>query len=246
MVDLFSAEGSAGLERLPGIGQSIGSLLCEYARSGRISLLERLEGDVSAEEVFAAVPGVGPVLAHRIHEQLGVETLEELELACNDGRLSVLHGFGPRRLAAIEASLSAMLGGASRRWVARARRERPSVAALLDVDREYRSRVRSGGLTRIAPRRFNPERRAWLPILHAEREGWALTVLYSNTARAHRLGRTRDWVVIFADRGSERDQCTVVWQHRGGESYRVVRGRELECEYLKGPEAFQGSASSLS
>lgn len=234
LVDVFVREGLQGLERLPAIGPNIGSLIREYARTGRISLLERLEGAVSAEEVLASVPGLGPKLAHRIHDVLGVETLEELECACHDGRLAGVAGFGPRRVAAIAASVGASLGGAARQRANRAGIERPSAAALLAVDAEYRERAQAGTLPRITPRRFNPEGRAWLPILHVESEGWSLTALYSNSARAHRLGKTRDWVVIYADRDGQHDQCTVVSERRGGGLVRVIRGRELECAELSG------------
>jgi hypothetical protein len=104
------------------------------------------------------------------------------------------------------------------------------VAALLAVDAEYREGARAGTLRRITPRRFNPERAAWLPVLHTERDGWSFTALFSNTARAHELGRTRDWVVLYAERDGEEDRCTVVTETSGPLSgRRVVRGREAEC-----------------
>jgi len=43
----------------------------------------------------------------------------------------------------------------------------PSVQVLLDVDREYREKARAGSLPGIAPRRLNPEGRAWLPVCAA-------------------------------------------------------------------------------
>ena len=107
----------------------------------------------------------------------------------------------------------------------------PPVEILLDVDREYRERAARGELRKIAPRRFNPEGRSWLPILHAQRGDWQLTALFSNTARAHELGRTRDWVVLYyhSDHDAER-QCTVVTETHGRrKGQRVVRGREAEC-----------------
>lgn len=57
------------------------------------------------------------------------------------------------------------------------------------------------------------------------------TVLYSNTARAHELGRTRDWVVMYYYDGDHVEaQCTVVTETRGAlAGKRVVRGREQEC-----------------
>jgi hypothetical protein len=105
------------------------------------------------------------------------------------------------------------------------------VGVLLDVDREYRDLARRGVLPKIAPRRFNPSGEAWLPVLHTERGPWSFTVLYSNTARAHELQRTDDWVVIYFHRDDAPEGLrTVVTETHGplaGE--RVVRGREAEC-----------------
>ena len=124
------------------------------------------------------------------------------------------------------------------------RTEPPVVATLLAVDEEYRQGARDGSLARIAPRRFNPEGEAWLPILHTERDGWSLTALFSNSARAHQLGRTHDWVVIYADRDGRHDQCTVVTERRGYELPRVIRGREFECSTLAERTRTQPGASS--
>jgi hypothetical protein len=35
------------------------------------------------------------------------------------------------------------------------------------------------------------------PDFHTERNDWRFTVLFSNTAQAHQLERTRDWVVVY-------------------------------------------------
>jgi hypothetical protein len=110
----------------------------------------------------------------------------------------------------------------------------PPVDLLLDVDREYRERAGRQDLPKIAPRRFNPDNRQWLPILHTERGDWHFTALYSNTARAHELDRTRDWVVIYFQTDDEAEgQRTVVSETRGTlTGSRVVRGREAECREL--------------
>ena len=53
--------------------------------------------------------------------------------------------------------------------------------------------------------------------------------MFSNTARAHQLGRTGDWVVVYAARDGHEDQCTVVTEYQGPRAgRRVVRGREEE------------------
>ena len=234
LVGVFARGGRAGLVALPSIGESIARLVEELTRTGRARMLARLEGEVTAEELFDALPGVGEELAERIHATLHVETLEELERAAHDGRLETVPGIGPQRAEMIRASLAQRMREDSRARAraaeARARTpELPPVELLLDVDAEYRRRAASGELRRIAPRRFNPEGKAWLPILHLDREGWGLTALFSNTARAHQLGRTDDWVVIFYEQGGDEGQCTVVTETRGPrEGQRVVRGRERE------------------
>jgi hypothetical protein len=60
------------------------------------------------------------------------------------------------------------------------------------------------------------------------------TALYSNTALAHRLERTRDWVVIYYSTDSLAEgRCTIVTETRGAlVGRRVVRGREVECRNL--------------
>jgi hypothetical protein len=108
----------------------------------------------------------------------------------------------------------------------------PGVGLLLEIDRDYREKARAGVLRRIAPRRFNPEGKAWLPVLHEQLGGWNFTALFSNTDRAHELHRVYDWVVVFyddADAGAQ-GQATVVTERRGAlTGERVVRGREPEC-----------------
>ena len=158
-----------------------------------------------------------------------VRTLEALEAAAHDGRLEQVRGFGRRRAAMVRAALAEML--------ARVRRsppvsyEEPGVTLLLDVDREYRERAAAGELIKIAPKRFNPKGEVWLPLLHTVRDAWHFTALYSNTARAHQLGRVTDWVIIYFHKDSQAEgQRTVVTETRGETAgRRIVRGREAEC-----------------
>jgi DNA polymerase (family 10) len=107
----------------------------------------------------------------------------------------------------------------------------PSVRLLLELDNEYREKSNKGELQKIAPRKFNPSGEAWLPVMRAEREGWRFALLFSNTARAHELGKTNDWVVVYYDAGNGEKQCTIVTEYEGKlAGRRVVRGREGECE----------------
>lgn len=237
---VYERDGTAGLEALPGVGQSIAAVVRELLLTGKSSLLDRLEGQASPEDLFAILPGVGDGLARRIHHELGVETLEELEVAAHDGSLERVRGVGERRAKMIRTTLETVLRrSASRmgrrlRWFEHESHSlpplRPPVGILLEVDDEYRRKESEGSLHRIAPKRFNLQRKSWLPIYHVEKREWSFTAMFSNTARAHRLHRTRDWVVIFWDRHGIDGQATVVSEHQGPlEGRRVVRGRDREC-----------------
>ena len=230
-VDGLLAEGGVkGLEALPGVGTGIATAIAEIVTTGRWAQLERLRGEMEGERLFQTVPGIGPELAERIHDELHIDTLEALETAAWDGSLERVPGIGQRRLAALRATLAAMLGRTRRRPATPPARG-PAVDRVLAVDREYRDLAAAGRLPKIAPRRFNPSGEAWLPILHTEAVGWHFTALYSNTARAHELGRTDDWVVVyFYDDHHVEGQHTVVTETHGPlEGRRVVRGREAEC-----------------
>lgn len=226
---ILAAEGRAGLIALPHIGEGIASAISEMVTTGRWAQLDRLTGELEPERLFQTIPGVGPKLALRLHDELDAETLEQLELAAHDGRLEQIPGVGPRRAAAIRVALNERLG--RRRVRASTPIAAPPVDELLTVDAAYRRKAAAGELNKIAPKRLNPSGKAWLPIMHVDRGAWRYTALFSNTLKAHQLGLTRDWVVIYFHTDlSPESQATVVTETRGAlKGRRVVRGREDEC-----------------
>lgn len=231
---LFEREGIPGLENLPAIGPVLAQGIRDIIITGRLPMLDRLLGEGDPVTVLKSVPGIGAATAERLHTQLGIGTLEELEMAAHDGRLARVRGFGPKRVAGIRDVLATRLGRL-RAPVHLEPKTRPPVSELLDVDREYREKSDRGKLHLIAPRRFNPSAKAWLPVLHTHRGERHYTALFSNTARAHRLRKTRDWVVLYFDHGSTDAQATVITAGHGPlRGKRIVRGRETECEGFYG------------
>jgi Holliday junction resolvasome RuvABC DNA-binding subunit len=241
VADTFREQGIQGLEQIPGIGASIARAIRDMLLHGRLAMLDRLRGESRAIAILATVPGIGKVYARRLHDDLGIETLEELEIAAHDGRLQHYPGVGAKRLAGIRDSLAQRLGRIRRQPMPlpttaapsepRPPRQEPSISELLDVDREYRKKTAAGTLTKIAPRRFNPGGDAWLPIMHTARDGRHYTALFSNTARAHEQAKTGDWVVLFCDNGDAERRFTVITSEFGPlQGKRIVAGREAECE----------------
>lgn len=224
--DIYARDGLAGLIALPAIGRRLALAIADVVDTGHWRWLDRLQGNTDPEQVLATVPTIGPKLAHRLHAELGIETLEDLERAVYDGRLGRLRGIGDKRWHAVRDSVVARL---------HSRRDKqrdftvdphchPTIEMLLSIDREYRTKADLNQLPTIAPHRFNPTHAHWLPVLHTTRDGHHYTAMFSNTARAHDLGRIDDWVVIFADTADE-DRWTVVTETRGPHAVeRVVRG----------------------
>ena len=241
------------LMRLPGIGESLAGLIAEYVETGQSALLRELESETRPGSIFDTIPGVGETLGRRIAETLDIRTLAELEQAAHDGRLDKVEGFGEERVRAVQTALAGMLSNTAQRRARQRLAEEesstdgttegdaaePPVAVLLDVDAEYRRQAAAGDLDTIAPKRFNPEGKAWLPVLHTRRGAWSFTALFSNTARAHEAGKTNDWVVLYFEReGQGEEQRTVVTQTQGAlAGRRVVRGREADTRrhYADGP-----------
>ena len=225
-------EGLSGLIRLRGIGRSLATSIEQLTRTGRLGLLNRLRGEEAAERLFATVPNIGPKMAELIHEHLGIETLGELEIAANDGRLAEVPGMGAKRVRGVRESIAGRFRHGPTREAPRRPppADQPPVEELLDIDRQYRHMVELDRLPKIAPRRFNPTSESWLPILHTQRDDRHFTALYSNTARAHELGTTHDWVVIYRDDHDGHGQWTVITAGYGKlRGQRIVRGREAAC-----------------
>jgi hypothetical protein len=152
-------------------------------------------------EGLEEVPGVGPGIAHVIRELLTHHRLPPLGAIRESEAPSTSHA-----------------------------QTRALVEELLDVDREYREKAAAGELPLIAPQRFNPSGDRWLPVLHTRRGPRRYTALYSNTERAHRLGRSRDWVVLYARDASGEHQYTVITATHGAlRGHRVVAGHERQC-----------------
>lgn len=225
------------LDDLPNIGSGITAVIGEYISSGKSALLEELESANTPEAMFSNVAGIGKELAGRIVDQLHLKTLPELEEAAHNGELAAVDGFGTKRIEGIRTALAGMLSR-SARTSQKARTsdaanekagERPSVKLLLEIDAEYREQAKAGKLPKVAPKRFNPTNEAWLSILNTKQDDWKFTAMFSNTAQAHKLEKTDDWVVIYFERSGTENQHTVVTETKGKlKGKRVVRGREGE------------------
>ena len=83
------------LEKIPGIGKAIAAKVKELAETGSLKYLEELRAEFPAAilELFS-ISGLGAKKIKALHEKLQVSSIEELQKACESGRVAELPGFG--------------------------------------------------------------------------------------------------------------------------------------------------------
>ena len=87
----------AELLELDGVGKAIARKVREFFDSGRIAKLEQLrERFPPAVQQLAGVPGLGPKTLIRLREQLGIESLDQLQAALEQHLVRDLPGLGAR------------------------------------------------------------------------------------------------------------------------------------------------------
>jgi DNA polymerase (family 10) len=85
------------LEEIPNVGKSTAAKVQEFVQTGQIAALEKLRVKLPAGvRALTAIPGLGPQKAVTLHRELGINSVEELVTAIEEGRLEELRGFGAR------------------------------------------------------------------------------------------------------------------------------------------------------
>jgi DNA polymerase (family 10) len=81
--------------KIPGIGKSIALKIKELAASGSLKYLEELgtQFPPGILELFG-LPGLGAKKIKALYDQLGISSIEQLQKACEQGRVAELPGFG--------------------------------------------------------------------------------------------------------------------------------------------------------
>lgn len=85
------------LPKIKGVGKNILGHIEEIVKSETFHELEEIKSNTpEILIVMNRIPGVGSKKAYKIHKELGVNSLGELEYACIENRLAMLEGFGQK------------------------------------------------------------------------------------------------------------------------------------------------------
>ena len=97
------------LKEIPGVGEAIAGVITEIVRTGTHPSLEKMRTDVPASVLnMLSLSGLRPEKIMKLHKELGINSLAQLEAAIKQDRLRGVKGFGlglqRKILAALEAN----------------------------------------------------------------------------------------------------------------------------------------------
>ena len=85
------------LGEIKGFGEALVTKITELVATGRLAYYENLKASVPAGLIeMLGIPGLGPKKVKKLHDELGLETVAQLETACREGKIAVLDGFGEK------------------------------------------------------------------------------------------------------------------------------------------------------
>jgi DNA polymerase (family 10) len=93
--NLSNLEDEEALGKIPGIGKAIAAKIKELAATGSLKYFDELRAEFPAGilDLFS-ISGLGAKKIKALHEQLKITSIEELQKACEAGKVAELPGFG--------------------------------------------------------------------------------------------------------------------------------------------------------
>jgi DNA polymerase (family 10) len=99
------------LTEIPGVGDALAKKVAEFIATGQVHYLEKLRGmHPPGLLAIMRLEGVGPKTTRRFNAELGIENVDDLRKALEDGRLDGLRGFGPKKIEMLRKAIGAMGG----------------------------------------------------------------------------------------------------------------------------------------
>jgi DNA polymerase (family 10) len=147
--DVAATYGTGERRPIPGVGQAISDKIVELATTGHMAVHDRLRAEVPASLVdLLRIPGVGPRTVRLVHQELGVETLDDLRAAAETGRLRELKGVSATTERRILDGIARLETRPQRLLIDRAQTLSDDLVAQLDGTPGVRRIVQAGSLRR--------------------------------------------------------------------------------------------------
>jgi DNA polymerase (family 10) len=107
---------SGELGKVRGLGPATLAVVRDLIETGESTYLEQLRESMPAGMLdMLRVPGMSPQRIHKVYDELQIQSVEELEAAAHDGRLTKIPKWGPKTAEKILAGIAAMRARGSSR-----------------------------------------------------------------------------------------------------------------------------------
>jgi DNA polymerase (family 10) len=128
------------LGEIKGIGDALQKKITELVTTGKLAYYDELKSSVPAGLVaMLEIPGLGPKKIKALNDELGIESVEQLEQACKENKIAGLKGFGEKTEANILDGINRRRSYASKHLLADALRV---AEPLLDDLRQHPDVIR--------------------------------------------------------------------------------------------------------
>jgi DNA polymerase (family X) len=128
------------LGEIKGIGDALQKKITELVTTGKLAYYDELKASVPAGLVaMLEIPGLGPKKIKALNDELGIESVEQLEQACQEDKIAGLKGFGEKTQANILDGINRRRSYASKHLLADALRV---AEPLLDDLRQHPGVIR--------------------------------------------------------------------------------------------------------
>lgn len=105
--DFEGAVTAGTLTSIPGVGKGLAGAITELATKGQYDELDELRAKTPPGLIeLLRVPGLGPKKLKALHEELGIVDRATLEVACREGKVAPLKGFGEKTQEKLLAGLA--------------------------------------------------------------------------------------------------------------------------------------------
>ena len=117
----IASDDTRDLASLSGIGKTLAEKIGVLLDTGSLPQLTELRQSVPEIVIaMSRIPGLGAKKASKLHEELGVESLDDLAAACREGKIAGLKGFGKKTESSILDGLAIAKAAATRLYWSKA------------------------------------------------------------------------------------------------------------------------------
>ncbi|GAK09730.1 DNA polymerase/3'-5' exonuclease PolX [Geomicrobium sp. JCM 19038] len=199
-------------ENLTGIGKGTASVITELKETGETAVLNDLKERVPADlPSLLQLPSLGGKKINKLYKELGITDVDTLKLACEQGQVQALAGFGKKSEEKILAALEEV----------GKRPDRLPVAFMLDVADQVEEELCSfTGITRFE--RAGSLRRVKETIRDAD---YVISTTEPDVVR-EQLRSLRDTFEVIAD-GDTKVSLTLEKEYRVNVDFRLVNDEEF-------------------